>query len=342
MAINAPIAPVGRQRAWKAVIGAAVPAAAGAKWHTWAAGTQLDLETYSDSALTTPNANPVVADANGLFGPVYLQFGKAYRFQINESNDSTLIWDQDNIIAGDPAQTTTTTLTGQQNNLQVTQGTSFLRCNNATELDITGIAATGPALPLDGQLLCVVSIGAGNVKLRYNSTASLASYRLLNLTTSADTYLAAGKGVAVYQYDLATLSWRMITHDQGDWITPTFASGGFTAQAGNWTVAAGDVTNQAFYLKGRQLLFTTTLVTTTTSSTPTSLRQQIPGGYTASSSIGAQDYLGIGNPAGTYAAIRVQALANLLYYFPTIAGTGNWTAVTDTLAVNVSGSLIAL
>ena len=35
-------------------------------------GTSTLQNTYSDSALTTPHANPVVADAGGVFEPIYL------------------------------------------------------------------------------------------------------------------------------------------------------------------------------------------------------------------------------------------------------------------------------
>src|SRR4051812_8950095 len=96
MALGAQLAPVGRQREFTN-LGVFAP---GAKWHTYAAGTLVNQATFSDSALTVPNANPLTASASGLFGPVYLSPGQAYRFLINQSDDSTLIWDQDNISDG--------------------------------------------------------------------------------------------------------------------------------------------------------------------------------------------------------------------------------------------------
>jgi hypothetical protein len=45
----------------------------GAKLFFYTTGTSAKLATYSDRALATPNANPVVADANGRFGPIWLQ-----------------------------------------------------------------------------------------------------------------------------------------------------------------------------------------------------------------------------------------------------------------------------
>lgn len=69
----------------------------GAKLHTYQAGTPATpLTTYSDDALTVPNANPVVASAGGLFGPIYLTPGQAYKFYLTDADD-VAIWTQDNV-----------------------------------------------------------------------------------------------------------------------------------------------------------------------------------------------------------------------------------------------------
>lgn len=338
MALLAQLAPVPRQRV-DTNLGVV---AAGAKLHTYAAGTLFNLPTFSDAALSVPNTNPLTASASGLFGPIYLSPAVSYRFLLNQSDDSTLIWDQDNILApGTSIQVDTTTLIGTQNNLTVGVGCVLLKCNNASELVINGIAWPALQVPTDGQLLTVMSVGAGNVRLAYESVNSTNGTRLHNYVTSNDTWLAAGKGVAVYQYDTSILRWRMVAHEQGDWITPAFGSGAFTASTGNWTVAAGDVSVQAFYLKGRELLIAVNLVTTTISATPTSLIQQIPGGYTVPGSIAALLTTYIGNPAGVVTACRAQIVGSFISYFPTIAGTGNWTTVTDTCAIAGMFSCIA-
>lgn len=78
----------------------------GALLYTWAAGTSTPLATYSDSALTIANTNPVVANAGGLFGPIYLR-ATGYKAGLYPANAappvvpvSTPYWTQDNI--GDP------------------------------------------------------------------------------------------------------------------------------------------------------------------------------------------------------------------------------------------------
>lgn len=66
------------------------------KLYTYAAGTLTPLSTYSDSALSTPNANPVVADASGRM-TVYLS-ATSYKFILKTSADVTL-WTQDNVAS---------------------------------------------------------------------------------------------------------------------------------------------------------------------------------------------------------------------------------------------------
>lgn len=69
----------------------------GGKLHTYVAGTpSTNLATYSDAALTIPNANPIVASAGGLFGPVYLSLGVSYKFVLTDASD-VVVWTQDNI-----------------------------------------------------------------------------------------------------------------------------------------------------------------------------------------------------------------------------------------------------
>lgn len=63
-------------------------------------GTSVLLNTFSDVNLTTPNANPVRADANGRFGTVFLEPSTAYKVQLwtapTDGNPTgTMIWSED-------------------------------------------------------------------------------------------------------------------------------------------------------------------------------------------------------------------------------------------------------
>lgn len=71
----------------------------GAKLYFYIAGTTTPKDTYSDSARSIANANPVVADAGGLFGAIYLS-AAAYKVALKTSADVEL-WNQDNVVADD-------------------------------------------------------------------------------------------------------------------------------------------------------------------------------------------------------------------------------------------------
>ncbi|MCP5017609.1 MAG: hypothetical protein GY938_20410, partial [Ketobacter sp.] len=73
----------------------------GAKLQIEDEGTSDDRTTYSDAVLSTPNANPLIADSAGLFGPIFIASSDTgLKFTLSESDD-TLIDTIDNIpIAG--------------------------------------------------------------------------------------------------------------------------------------------------------------------------------------------------------------------------------------------------
>jgi parallel beta helix pectate lyase-like protein len=66
----------------------------GALLYTYAESTTTPLAAYSDEALTTAHTNPIVADANGRFGNIYLQ-ALAYKFVLKSAAGVT-IWTMDN------------------------------------------------------------------------------------------------------------------------------------------------------------------------------------------------------------------------------------------------------
>jgi hypothetical protein len=83
--------------------GASYPAA---KLYFYITGTTTPKDTYSDSGLVTPNANPVVADGNGLFGSIYLAAGD-YKVILQDSS-SNVLWTVDPLSGLGAADTLTT------------------------------------------------------------------------------------------------------------------------------------------------------------------------------------------------------------------------------------------
>jgi hypothetical protein len=118
----AAFAPTARQR----IFSATGVISSGALLYTYQAGSTTPLATYSDSALTIANANPVVADSTGLLGPVYL-LPQAYKFVVTDSLAVTL-WEQDDVWdTGElvQAQTETKFCTTQFNAVTSTTGTTL-------------------------------------------------------------------------------------------------------------------------------------------------------------------------------------------------------------------------
>lgn len=68
-----------------------VQSVAGAKLYFYATGTSNPQNTYTDADLTTPHSNPVEADAEGYFDPIYLDPTLPdYRYILTDANDVPL------------------------------------------------------------------------------------------------------------------------------------------------------------------------------------------------------------------------------------------------------------
>jgi hypothetical protein len=133
-------------------------------------------------------------------------------------------------------------LTGTQNDLALTAGVRLVRCTNATKLTITGMSAG-----YDGQVVTIMSIGAGEVHFSHQDVGSVAANRYINVATSVTTPLAPNIGRATYIYDAMTARWRLTGHDQGSAI-PYVATWGALAGSPTTAPVIGDGTITASYL----------------------------------------------------------------------------------------------
>ena len=218
--------------------------------------------------------------------------------------------------------TTTGNITSLSLPTNIGNGPGIIFMNNASLATIQGIAAG-----VVGQILTIVSIGAGQVDLSHLDAAAAAGTKLLNYATSGKTSLYQGVGSAQVVYDSSS-RWRLINHDQGAWITPTYAGGNYTG-SGGWTVDSGDVSTQAYLLRGRTLTVAWYLGTTTVvAGTTLSIGNGAWGGFTIAKSML--------NPAGMNEAGGGNAicLANVTAAGTTIAllkqAGANFTAATNT------------
>ncbi len=62
----------------------------GAKANIFEAGTSTPLTTYTDTALTTPHAVPQIADANGVFAPMYISGPDEIKIDVTDTDDVQL------------------------------------------------------------------------------------------------------------------------------------------------------------------------------------------------------------------------------------------------------------
>lgn len=59
----------------------------GAKLWSYEDGTSTELATYTDNALTTPHTNPIIANSEGRFEPIYV-LPEGYKFRLLDANDN--------------------------------------------------------------------------------------------------------------------------------------------------------------------------------------------------------------------------------------------------------------
>jgi hypothetical protein len=229
------------------------------------------------------------------------------------------------------------TATGTQNDYAPVAFTGqpvVIRANNASALTITGFAN-----PIDGQEITVVSVGAGDVLLSYQTTSTAAN-QLTNAVINGSTALAAGKGWARYVYDGTTAKWRLVGHEQGGWISQSFSAGSFTASGSmTWTVDSGDVKRLAYWLKGRTLFVQFAALATTVGGTASfALVVAAPGGYQPAG--GADIYMPVQiKDNGTYRLGNMNWDSVAFYFYPsttTATAGSNWTLSTNNTDMSVS------
>jgi hypothetical protein len=176
---------------------------------------------------------------------------------------------------------TTVTTTGTINNLNFSNADQVLMAN-ASAATITGLAA-GVA----GQRVTLISVGAGHVDLAHQNGNSTFANRLTNFARSGNTSLAAGFGAATYEYDatVAAPGWRLVSHEQGAFISHPYSAGDYTGNGSmTWTVGSDDVVTFDYFLSGRQITVLLVLANTTVGGTAsTQLSVVLPGGFNGGS-----------------------------------------------------------
>lgn len=182
-----------------------------------------------------------------------------------------------------PCPVVTSSAIGAQNNFApgISGPCTIVRMTNASLVTISGFDISGQCggAGCDGQVIEIESDGLGQVDLTHQ-TLSTAANQLFNFAASAPTSLFGTLGRARYRYDLSKSRWVLFDHEQGQAITPTFNAFSYIGNAPlTWTVIAGNVTTQNYYLKGRRLTVTFAVSATTLGGTTNSLLLMVNTAY---------------------------------------------------------------
>lgn len=180
-------------------------AMAGAQLFFYQTGTTNPQNTYTTSALSTPNTNPVVADSNGLFPPIYLSpTGIDYK-AILENSDGAVIATRDPLLVAQANSASTATLASASN---VAIGAA-----SADYIFITGsvtIASFDPA-------------AAGTERtLEFAAALTLTNSTAIILPGGANIVTAAGD-VAIFRSEGAG-NWRCVNYMRASVVPPVSPS----------------------------------------------------------------------------------------------------------------------
>jgi hypothetical protein len=264
----------------------------GAKLYTYAGGTSTPLATYTTSALSVENANPVVADAGGLFGAIYLAASN-YKFVLKTSADVE-VWTQDSI--------------------ENATATNIVNADISASAAIawTKISKTGSSLS-DLTTRSAAALSSGTLPdARFPATLPAASG--VNLTALNATNLTSGTVPdARFPATLPAVSGVNLTALNATSIASgTLATARVGTVLGTWTTIAVDTVVQAatdLFLTGTTDQSSTIEVRTDSSNPPTTVRCTASGGGERAAAyacmVKKSDYVKIaltgGSAATTYA-----------------------------------------
>lgn len=232
--------------------------------YTYAAGTSTPVVTYSNSAGTTNNTNPVVLDAAGM-ATIYLVQGSSYKFVVKDAND-VLLYTQDNIRV--PAEALTDwveSVTGlNTNNVDPQNPVVRVSVDGST---ITGLGTPGSPLawipqsaatlstfapftttsatyPVGAEDFQVIANRAGTVTLTLPTASTNTGRMLLIRTITANTVVSATSNVIPLDGGAASTAilpatdgaWAVLQSNGTNWLISEQSSSG----GGGGGMAIGD------------------------------------------------------------------------------------------------------
>lgn len=193
----------------------------GALLYVYEAGTSTPLNTYSDTGLTTPNANPIVSDSAGYFGEVFVG-ADDYKWILKDANGNTLETADNIEISTTPSFSLSEAVsaqTGTSYTLLTTDRSKLITLSNASSIAITIPQADTANFP-DGWYCDINNKGAGTATLTPNTSTidGLATYTM----RSGETIRVVSDGT---NYQLASVGGKAPVVNAQTGTTYTFVTG---------------------------------------------------------------------------------------------------------------------
>lgn len=250
----------------------------------YTAGTTTKATTYSDVNLTTPNLNPLIADANGLFGPIYVPTG-TYKIDYADAS-GVVVFTQDNIASVQVSSTTSNIIDIADGRLTLVSGTPVPSADvttartlyytpyigngivlydgsswglySFTELSLSFLGASSSSVY---DLFAYVSSGTVTLERQIWSTSTT---RLTNLTRQDGVLVKSGDATRRYLGTIRTSSdvngaiddtrttrtvWNYYNRVQRS-IEVADATASWTYTTATWRQARATATNQAAVVNG--------------------------------------------------------------------------------------------
>ena len=188
----------------------------GAKLYFYETGTSTPKDSYSDSALTTPNTNPVLADGAGRFEEIFLN--GEYKVVFTDASDAT-IWTVDP-VSEDPLATDLTALAlAAANSAAAAAGYASPQVDvfNADASEAAATSSTDGTFIAGTSTTVVLSASLAHedaAMVFFDSVfQSQDSFTLSTTTITFDAVIPAGVSKIVVSYGIrsASVPWELIT-----------------------------------------------------------------------------------------------------------------------------------
>ena len=176
----------------------------GGKLYAYKAGTTTPQDTYTDSDLATPNANPVVLDSRGQ-ATVYLS-ADSYKFILHTSADA-LVWTRDNVLSTQLTQSLLSDTIDMGGSAEIATNDTGYPSGATFDKFLPGCKI----VPLDSAVLT----GTYKFRAMLKTSSGTVTAALINLTDAPDVLVTGGECSSSSTTGASATSSAVITFPSG-------------------------------------------------------------------------------------------------------------------------------